>query len=140
MTVHRFCVVMVDCVQVLGEDNCGCPCREERVVRCDTEWVEHCYTEHYQTKCEKRQAYKPRLAREVECQKCRKFPVTVMKKKLFKECAPLYDEKCSTTYDKHCKTNRKCTMIYQTQCSQQHGYTQTCTQVKIAFFNLPKTK
>ena len=44
-----------------GQDNCGCPCREYNVVKCDLEWVEHCYQEHYHTKCEQRQAYKPRM-------------------------------------------------------------------------------
>ena len=29
--------------KVLGDDNCGCPCREYAVVKCDVEWVEHCY-------------------------------------------------------------------------------------------------
>ena len=42
--------------QVLGNDNCGCPCREYSVVKCDVEWVDHCYQHHYNTKCEKRQA------------------------------------------------------------------------------------
>ena len=44
-----------------GKDNCGCPCREYNVLKCDLEWVEHCYQEHYHTKCEQRQAYKPRM-------------------------------------------------------------------------------
>ena len=65
----------------------------------------------------------------MECQKCRKFPVIVMKEKVFKECAPVYDEECSTTYDKHCKVKKKCVEIYQTQCTNSGGYTQTCTQV-----------
>ena len=47
--------------KVLGDDNCGCPCREYSVVKCDVEWVEHCYQEHYHTKCEKRQAFKTRM-------------------------------------------------------------------------------
>ena len=47
--------------KVLGDDNCGCPCREYSVVKCDVEWVDHCYQEHYHTKCEKRQAFKPRM-------------------------------------------------------------------------------
>ena len=50
--------------QVLGNDNCGCPCREYSVVKCDVEWVDHCYQHHYQTKCEKRQAFKPRMVSE----------------------------------------------------------------------------
>ena len=65
----------------------------------------------------------------MECQKCRKFPVIVMKEKVFKECAPVYDEECSTTYDKHCKVKKKCVEIYQTQCTNSGGYTQTCSQV-----------
>ena len=68
-------------------------------------------------------------AQEVECQKCRKFPVMVMKEKVFKECAPVYDEECSTTYQKHCKVNKKCVEIYQTQCHNSGGYSQTCSQV-----------
>ena len=48
-----------------GQDNCGCPCREYNVLKCDLEWVEHCYQEHYHTKCEQRQAYKPRMVRPV---------------------------------------------------------------------------
>ena len=51
--------------KVLGDDNCGCPCREYAVVKCDVEWVEHCYQEHYHTKCQRRQAYKPRLVRQI---------------------------------------------------------------------------
>ena len=28
----------------LGDgDNCGCACREYGVIKCDVEWVEHCY-------------------------------------------------------------------------------------------------
>ena len=48
-----------------GQDNCGCACREYNVLKCDLEWVEHCYQEHYHTKCEQRQAYKPRMVRPV---------------------------------------------------------------------------
>ena len=48
-----------------GKENCGCPCREYNVLRCDLEWVEHCYQEHYHTKCQQRQAYKPRLVRQI---------------------------------------------------------------------------
>ena len=65
----------------------------------------------------------------MECQKCRKFPITVLQDKLFKECAPLYDEECSTTYQQHCKTTRKCTQIYQTVCHKDSGYHQSCSQV-----------
>ena len=53
----------------------------------------------------------------------------VMKEKVFKECAPVYDEECSTTYDKHCKVKKKCVEIYQTQCHTSGGYAQTCSQV-----------
>ena len=34
------------------------------MVKCDVEWVDHCYQHHYQTKCEKRQAFKPRMVRQ----------------------------------------------------------------------------
>ena len=34
------------------------------MVKCDVEWVDHCYQHHYQTKCEKRQAFKPRMVSE----------------------------------------------------------------------------
>ena len=27
----------------LGDNNCGCACREYGVIKCDVEWVEHCY-------------------------------------------------------------------------------------------------
>ena len=52
-----------------------------------------------------------------------------MKEKVFKECAPVYDEECNTTYQKHCKVNKKCVQIYQTQCHNSGGYSQTCSQV-----------
>ena len=42
-------------------------------------------------------------AREIECQKCRVFPVTVMRARDFKECAPVYSEECETQYEQHCK-------------------------------------
>ena len=42
-------------------------------------------------------------AREIECQKCRVFPVTVMRPRDFKECAPVYSEECETQYEQHCK-------------------------------------
>ena len=42
-------------------------------------------------------------AREIECQKCRVFPVTVMRPRDFKECAPVYNEECDTQYEQHCK-------------------------------------
>ena len=42
-------------------------------------------------------------AREIECQKCRVFPVTVMRPRDFKECAPVYSEECETHYEQHCK-------------------------------------
>ena len=64
----------------------------------------------------------------MECQRCRKFPITMYKEKVFKECSPLYDEQCSTKYHKHCKTTRKCTQIYQTVCQKDSGYQQTCSQ------------
>ena len=32
--------------KVLGDSNCGCPCREYNVIKCDVQWVEHCYQEH----------------------------------------------------------------------------------------------
>ena len=41
----------------------------------------------------------------------------------------MYDEECTTTYDKHCKVNKKCVQIYQTQCHNSGGYSQTCSQV-----------
>ena len=47
--------------KVLGEDNCGCPCREYHVAKCDVEWVDHCYQDGYQNKCEKRQVFRPRM-------------------------------------------------------------------------------
>ena len=31
--------------KVLGDDNCGCPCREYSVIKCDVQWIEHCYQE-----------------------------------------------------------------------------------------------
>ena len=46
--------------KVLGDDNCGCPCREYHVTKCDVEWVEHCYQDGYDTRCEKRQVFRPR--------------------------------------------------------------------------------
>ena len=45
-------------------------------------------------------------AREIECQKCRVFPVTVMRPRDFKECAPVYSEECETQYEQHCKVMR----------------------------------
>ena len=49
--------------KVLGDDNCGCPCREYQVAKCDVEWVDHCYQEGYSSKCEKRQIFVPRMVR-----------------------------------------------------------------------------
>jgi len=113
-----------------GKDgNCGCPCRDYFVPKCDVEYVENCYQEHYQTRCEQSPVLVPKKAKEIECQKCRKFHVTVYKPKWFKECHPVFDEKCSTQYHKHCKTTEKCTQIYQTICQTQgYGY-QQCEQV-----------
>ena len=61
-------------------------------------------------------------AKEIECQKCRKFPVTVMREQEFKvnihwetlqtfnivpqECAPVYNEECDTKYEQHCKVEK----------------------------------
>ena len=69
-------------------------------------------------------------AREIECQKCRVFPVTVMRPRDFKECAPVYSEECETWYEQHCRVNKRCVMIYQTQCHTSNAYTQTCQQVR----------
>ena len=95
--------------------------------------------------------FSPAQAREIECQKCRKFPVTVVRQREFKECAPVYNEECDTQYEQHCKVrrafmrgqhlnvtlisndcvqvNKKCVHIYQTQCYTSSSYTQTCQQV-----------
>ena len=69
-------------------------------------------------------------AREIECQKCRVFPVTVMRPRDFKECAPVYSEECETQYEQHCKVNKRRVVIYQTQCHTSNAYTQTCQQVR----------
>ena len=78
----------------------------------------------------------PFQAKEIECQKCRKFQVTVMKPKLFKECHPVFDEKCKTKYNKHCTVTERCTMVYQTVCNSDYGggyhKQQVCKQVGIA--------
>ena len=39
-------------------------------------------------------------AKEIECQKCRKFHVTAYETRWVKECYPVFDEHCSTKYDK----------------------------------------
>ena len=40
----------------------------------------------------------------------------------------MYDEKCKTKYEKHCKVTEKCVHIYKTMCTQ-YGYEQRCQQV-----------
>jgi hypothetical protein len=39
-------------------------------------------------------------AKEIECQKCRKFHVTSFETRWVKECHPVFDEHCSTQYSK----------------------------------------
>jgi hypothetical protein len=64
-----------------------------------------------------------RQAKEIECQKCRKYKVAVPKTKWVKECNPVYDEQCKTEYHQHCKEETRCHIIYQTICDNS-GYQQ----------------
>lgn len=57
---------------------------------------------------------------------CRKYYETVPTTKWVKECNPVFDEKCKTSYLQHCKSDTRCVMIYQTVCSSM-GYDQHCT-------------
>ncbi len=39
----------------------------------------------------------------------------------------VYDEKCDTHYQRHCKSNTNCVMVYQTVCKNSYnGYQQEC--------------
>ena len=65
--------------------------------------------------------------KEVECQKCQKYTVAVPATKLSIECNPVYDEKCHTSYPKHCAVETRCHELYQTVCQTSYdGYGQNC--------------
>ncbi len=70
--------------------------------------------------------FRTRKERETECQRCRRYFVTVPTTKYVRQCNPIFDERCHTEYIKHCKTDQRCTMLYQTVCQNQ-GYEQLCT-------------
>jgi len=82
------------------DDNCGCPCRDYYVPKCETTYAQKCYTEHYEEVCESVPVYVTKKAKETECQKCRKYYETVPTTKWVKECNPVYDEKCDTKYQR----------------------------------------
>ena len=43
--------------------------------------------------------------------RCQKFTVQVPVTKVAVECNPVYDEKCKTTYPKHCKVETRCHQV-----------------------------
>lgn len=110
---------------VFGKGKCGCPCRDYYVPKCEIEYVEQCYYEHYEQVCKSVAVPVVREAKQIECQKCQKYKVPVPKTKWVKECNPIYDEKCKTEYHQHCKQETRCHYLYQTQCDNS-GYQQHC--------------
>ena len=72
--------------------------------------------------------YVTRKEKVTECQKCKKYTVPVPVTKWIKQCNPVFDEKCKTTYLSHCKSEQRCVMIYQTVCNPGYdGYGQHCS-------------
>lgn len=99
--------------------------------KCEITYVEQCHYEHYEQVCESVPVPVVRQAKEIECQRCRKYKVPVPKTKWVKECNPVYDEKCKTEYHQHCKQETRCHMLYQTICDNAAqggygGYEQQC--------------
>lgn len=110
---------------VFGKGKCGCPCRDYYLPKCEIEYQQQCYYEHYEQVCNSVAVPVVRQVKEIECQKCRKYKVAVPKTKWVKECNPVYDEKCKTEYHQHCKEETRCHIIYQTICDNS-GYQQHC--------------
>jgi len=126
---------------IFGKGKCGCPCQKFDVPKCEIRYVQECNYDHYnQQVCNTIGVPTPVYAKQTECAQCQKFTVQVPVTKVAVECNPVYDEKCKTTYPKHCKVETRCHQLYQTVCGPSYdGYGQACGS-KPATQCYPETK
>ncbi|CAB4068887.1 unnamed protein product [Lepeophtheirus salmonis] len=107
--------------------NCGCPCREIEIVNCRVLYETTCKPGYYE-ECTRI----PRVIEEREiqheCQDCFSEYQTITVPTQIKECYPVFDEKCTTSYIAQCSTSNECTRLYKTHC-ETSGYSQNCEKI-----------
>ncbi len=71
---------------IFGKGNCGCPCRDYYIPKCETTYVQKCYQEHYEEVIFFKKSFLLRIFFLNNLKVCHEVPIYVTKKAKETEC------------------------------------------------------